>query len=394
MHLDFPAGGPAEFLYLDRGRVIAYLAQIEGGTIASEQLSSKHSDSVETKLTLKEIAQFGTSSTNEDSLAREVTPTTAAEYFELLFDLEHEPGGNGEPAGVTKIGLGRFNSDVKNLTEGQFVTFRTHGLRAPIYLNPYLATRQRTTLETLFPPPARASVAPARAHRQRERALHFRHRLGKNPRVVFELRPLEHDEVKAIRKQRRTKGEGLEAARSPGPATGGVSATEGHSGPVPVPASGAIPRPLDTCQKARRHEEKRKRPHRMTPEKEKERRHVLYLMPMDARLLTRERSLIKFGGGDFTVLGKVVRVFPEDGDGQSPAYIDSPTRETWEQPLTHAPLKLLCGTDAKCKKLSHRHPKATQAEIRESRCSDLEALREQTEIPQRGAVILPVAAYK
>jgi hypothetical protein len=401
--LNFPAGGPAEFLYLDRGRVVAYLAQVEGGTIAKEQLSSKHSDSAETKLTLKEIAEFGASTTEEDSLAREVTPTTAAEYFELLFDLEHEPGLEDEPEGVDTVSLGHFHKDVEDLTEGQFVTFRTHGLRAPIYLNPYLATRQRTTMETLFPPPARATVGPARAHRQRKRALHFRSRLGKNPRVVFELRPLEPKEVTAIRKRQRAErkarasaaaGSGGTTATSTEPAPGGLSSAGSPPIPEASPPPTAAHRRANTCKKARRQRNELKRLRKPTAEQQAERHHVVYLMPMDARLLTRERSLIKFGGGEFTVVGKVVRIFPENGDVQSPAYVDSPTRETWEQPLAHAPLKLLCGTDSKCKKLSHKYPKATQAEIRESRCNDLEALREQTEIPRRGAVILPIAVYK
>src|SRR5689334_6105535 len=33
---NFPAGGPAEFMYLDSGRVAAYLAQVNGGSFNVE----------------------------------------------------------------------------------------------------------------------------------------------------------------------------------------------------------------------------------------------------------------------------------------------------------------------------------------------------------------------
>jgi hypothetical protein len=394
--LNFPAGGPAEFLYLDRARVVAYLAQIVGGTFASEQQSSKLSDTAESRLTLKEIAEFGASETQERTFARVVTPTAAAEYFELLFDLEHEPGLPGGPDGVEEIGLGNFAGDVADLPEGQFVSFRTHGLRPPVYLNPYLAARQRTTMQTLFPPPSRAQVAPIRAHRQRERVRHFRRQLGRNPRVTFKLRPLYPAEAATIRKrhraERKARREGPAAAVGPGAvgaagAPGGLPAT---SSP-PVPELAASVRRQSTCRRARH----RRKMRGQTAKERIERQHAVYLMPLDARRLTRERSLVKYGGGDFTVVGKVVRVFPESGDGLSPAYVDSSTRETWEQPLTHAPLRLLCGTDPDCRELARQDgPNKAEAEIRESRCSDLEALREQTEISLRGAVILPIAIYK
>jgi hypothetical protein len=83
-----------------------------------------------------------------------------------------------------------------------------------------------------------------------------------------------------------------------------------------------------------------------------------YLLPMDAAFLTTERSLLKYGGGKFTVVGKIVRVFPGPGDQHEPAYIDR--REAAD----------------------------------EARATVLAALARQTTIEQRGAVILPVAIYK
>lgn len=123
----------------------------------------------------------------------------------------------------------------------------------------------------------------------------------------------------------------------------------------------------------------------------------VYLLPMDAGLLTSERSLLKYGGGRFTVVGKLVRIFPEPNRPHTPAYIDSPTRETWEQPLRHAPAELLCRTDPICVgELRNNAPKGADQEeaVADSRQRALSALTQQTQIASRGAVILPVAIYK
>lgn len=121
-----------------------------------------------------------------------------------------------------------------------------------------------------------------------------------------------------------------------------------------------------------------------------------YLLPMNAGRLTAERSLIKYGGGRFTVVGKIVRVFPESSR-HDPAYIDSATRETWELPLREAPLELLCRSDPNCIDEVRDgdldgadRRKATEGALE----SALEALQKQTQIDNRGAVILPIAIYK
>lgn len=123
----------------------------------------------------------------------------------------------------------------------------------------------------------------------------------------------------------------------------------------------------------------------------------VYLLPMGANQLTEERSLLKYGGGRFTVVGKVVRIFPELQHDHEPAYVDSPTLETWEQPLRHARRELICRTDPRCAKRvreGHLHGRQRLVEIRASRRRDLAALHEQTAIGKRGAVIIPVGIYK
>lgn len=123
----------------------------------------------------------------------------------------------------------------------------------------------------------------------------------------------------------------------------------------------------------------------------------VYLLPLNTADLTEERSLIKYGGGQFTVVGKLVRQFPEPGRDDSPAYVDSPTRETWLEPLKRAPGELLCRTDPECVVLVRRSSLSTEERrraIAESRKRMIEALKAQTAIDENGAVILPVAIYK
>jgi hypothetical protein len=79
------------------------------------------------------------------------------------------------------------------------------------------------------------------------------------------------------------------------------------------------------------------------------RKPVEYLLPFTAPLLSAERSLLKGGGGNFTVLGKLVRLFPKPPKEEDRAsYVDSATRETWEQALKSAPDELLCRTEPMC----------------------------------------------
>jgi len=308
----FPANGPPEFLYLDGTRVLAYLAEFDGGNFTTKKLFEKSSSELNASIGLQG-AGAGGKSEHEESTSKEIRATAAGNYIELLAKLENLRHG------LTTIGLGQFKDNVSSLTEGQFVRFQTHGLRPPIYLNPYLAVGQHETLGTLFPLPPKGQPGRERVRLQRANAERFSDRVGDDPRVVFALRP------------------------------------------------------------------------------SNEKEHVQYLMPMDARLLTKERSLIKFGGGEFTVVGKVVRIFPEDGDHNSPAYVDSPTVETWQQPLAAAPLKLLCRTDPECTRTIRRAgvtPKERNEAILESRGVAIAALEAQTRIQKRGAVILPIAIYK
>jgi hypothetical protein len=128
----------------------------------------------------------------------------------------------------------------------------------------------------------------------------------------------------------------------------------------------------------------------LTPEQDET---IKFLLPVRYRRLTDERSLIKDGGGRFTVVGKVVRIFrnaPANGD----AYVDSPTRETWKKPLERVPAHLLERSSGLCETpVGGERPDHAVAPS-DLRSCVLKRLVEQTTIPGEGAVILPVAIYK
>jgi hypothetical protein len=342
---------PAEFLYLDGAKVLAYLAQFNGGTFTSKQITNKASDSASGKVSIQNAIELGEATQREESVSAQITPTAAGNYIELLSELETDPDG------LKTIGLGRFEHDVSVLREGQLVTFRSHALRSPVYLNPYLAVRQRVTLATLFPMPAKGEGDRERVRAQRRAARRFRKHVGMDPRVVFALRPPNERELAA--------------------------------------AAAARAEPWSSARGQRT--EKETKGERKARKRREEARRVQYLMPIEARLITRERSLIKFGGGEFTVVGKVVRIFPESGNRHQPAYVDSPTVETWQQPLAAAPPKLLCKADPACAKKVRGEGvtrEERQKEFEKSLSRANEALEQQTRIVRRGAVILPIAIYK
>jgi hypothetical protein len=127
------------------------------------------------------------------------------------------------------------------------------------------------------------------------------------------------------------------------------------------------------------------------------RKPFVYLLPITAQLLSSERSLLKYGGGKFTVVGKMVRRFPEGTRKHTPAYVDSATLETWEQAIRRAPGELLCRTAPNCAdrvRAGHLKGRRREWQIDKARRRILSALVTQTSIPEKGAVILPVAIYK
>jgi hypothetical protein len=323
----FPPGGPAEFLYLDSARVATYLAQVDGGTVESEKLTRKLTESLSAKISLEKAGEAGASQSVEAFAERTLKPTAASSFFALRAALVRNE--------VIRVIRPRFfQADVEDLPEGQFVTFRTSALLPPIYTNAYLAVRNAYTVAAIFPgSPARRKVARK-----------FFKKVGENPRMVFALQPyVTRKEQKLVEFDAELEGK-----------------AKGEQAPKPVM-----------------------------------RRPYVYLLPLSAQLLSGERSLIKYGGGRFTVVGKLIRSFPEPTHDLRPAYVDSATLETWEQTIKQAPGDLLCRTAPNCDaRRLHLSGVARKRAIRTARKSILHALETQTRIQRKGAVILPVAIYK
>jgi hypothetical protein len=291
---------PSEFLYLDNQRAAAYLAQLEGGVENSKRLSSTITNKAEASAGAGGFS-FGGGSQVESFVERQVTPTAAAIFFQLLDDLRRDDQIFETPIDSLR--------NIRRQGEGAFVTFKTSDLRTPVYANPYLVVRQSGTLPALFPIATKSPAERDAVEAVRAAAKGFAHEVGPNPRIVF-----------AIQRE---------------------------------PASG---------------------------------QGFNILLPLHYRQLTDERSLIQSGGGRFTVVGKVVRIF--DARGTAP-YVDSPTRETWTQPLKLAPEPLVRRSTKRCER---SNGKFARPQLRR-RC-DLRVLHEQTQITGRGAVIIPVAIYK
>lgn len=134
---------------------------------------------------------------------------------------------------------------------------------------------------------------------------------------------------------------------------------------------------------------------------------VKILLPTRLRQLNEERSLLS-PGSEFTIIGKLVRIF-RPGDAPYPkasyAYVDSLTRARWKQPLVQAPKGLICRATPKCmtaveelRKASRtRHKKfaaRVHGRIEHFRQRLLYKLKNSTEISRAGAVILPIAIYR
>jgi hypothetical protein len=341
---------PAEFLYLDNDRVGAYLAQLNGGIAKSERLSEtlRREDSAKASGAGFEV---GASSQRENFVEREVTPTAAASFFRLYAVLRQQEKLHE----VEVDNLDAFTRSFRNLPEGAFVRFESHDLRTPIYANSYLVVRQVGTLKALFPTAGASDFEREQIEAAREEARSYAHQVGENPRIVFALTPPLSEQEKRERK------------REWDDAKADASATNGEAdGESVKPKKGEPP---------------------------KKRWGIEFLLPVRYRQLTDERSLIKNGGGRFTVVGKMVRVFRRSRDGVV-SYVDAPTRETWKKPLGHVPGALLARSSRLCGTPVGSRAARRAKTARKLRACVRKLLRIQTEIPGMGAVILPIAIYK
>ena len=327
---------PFEFLFIDVNRLGSYLAQLEGGAFARESLGEKVVKSTSGNVEVVNTLKAGASSEEEEFVEREVTPTASSSLVELEEDLKHDL--NDDNAIETFIHtfsthISAKEKEDQRVSDGRFVIFRA-SVRGPIYLNPYLALHNAATASALFPAGRRNREIRTKAKARRKAVIKFERQVGKNPRAIIALQPVQHP-------------------------------------------NGNPHMSLQTV--------------------------VTLLMPIHLDQLNQDPSLLG-SGGQFTVVGKVIRVFRRHAvDKNTPiahrhSYVDYSTLETWLRPLKTAPGELVCRTSYACSTAVEGPSSTTRHErqhwIRQTRLDMLEALKQNTRIHEEGAVILPVAIYR
>jgi hypothetical protein len=325
---------PFEFLFIDVNRLGSYLAQLEGGAFARESLGEKVVKSTSGSVEVVNTLKAGGSSEEEEFVERQVTPTASSSLVELEEDLENLKDEN-----TVETFIHTFSTHISakenglRVSDGRFVIFHA-AVRAPIYLDPYVALHDAATASALFPVRSRNRVARTRAKARRDAARKFERQVGENPRAVIALQPTQH-------------------------------------------ANG--------------------KPHEELPGE------VTLLMPIHLDQLNQDPSLLR-AGGEFTVVGKVVRVFGKHVVTEKTpiahrhSYVDFSTLEAWQRPLRTAPDGLICRASYACTVAIEGSGHIARAQrrrwIRHTRQEMLTALKRDTRIDGKGAVILPVAIYR
>jgi hypothetical protein len=184
---DFVSMLPAsEFLYLDGGKILTYLAELEGGERGPVTKIAKEVSELKGELS---IDGAGVSAVSQhESSAESTLVRTEASALGLLLEALHENDNDG--VSYHPVDLRRPGS-LYRLREGELVRFVTHSLSAPGYIRPYVVVRDSATLGALFPRELGSTGSAEHAHHQRHLAKVFVDQIGPNPRITFSISPPE-----------------------------------------------------------------------------------------------------------------------------------------------------------------------------------------------------------
>jgi hypothetical protein len=194
---------PAEYLYLDGSRVLAYIGQVEGGLSKSEKQTLGITQSVSGSLTAGAAAQLNASAQSQQSSEKTVSPTVADRAYEFLRvlrangDAGRQCRGQTLKAGRPWLGtidarLTKHNSEprikkqLRCIGVGNFVRI----LNAHLYLPPYASVlkKARYALPYLGDFKRRRHPAESPVPRNlRRAAARYRKSVGRNPRLPFVL---------------------------------------------------------------------------------------------------------------------------------------------------------------------------------------------------------------
>jgi len=186
------ARDPLEFLLLDTARIDSYLPQLTNGDNASEHLHQKVVNSANAGIDVNGLIKGGAETQKENFVEREVTPTATSRLIALEAELRKdgliESEGELHKFEASLKGKSDGEREANVLEEGDMVRFKA-AVRAPEYIEPYLAVSREATISALFPDPSRGRSKRRTVKRQRKAVGHFRKQVGPNPRLLLTAHP-------------------------------------------------------------------------------------------------------------------------------------------------------------------------------------------------------------
>jgi hypothetical protein len=339
---------PAEYLYLDNGRVLSYLSQVRGGLSENEKRSIKVTESLNAGIE-EGPAKVGASRSRERFVEEVVTPTAASNFFRLYDELE------GAEASGTYFHVLRHRQfdpeEYAEVNEGDFVAFRDVTLNLPAYAADYYFVKRFGSLD-----PGEASARHLDCLRltegELEKVKKWVKPFGRNPRMTLTAevefaRDRKADEAKRVKpkrvKPKRVKGKRVKGKRAKG-------------------------------------------------KREKVKKWVKLMLPVEYASLADEQSLLR--GARLTILGKVVR--------KDQRYQDAPTLTTFGPRLRKMPKFLVAKKGCVNRRVGlkeggrarrRRREEDKAEERRRVRARLIRKLRKGTTLRPKGLVIIPVAIY-
>jgi hypothetical protein len=175
-----PGIAPAEYLYLDNARVLAYLSQVAGGLTESEERSITQTRSLEAGVQNGGF-KAGGSAQKQSFVKQVVTPTATSNYFRLLDKLQDRTKDQGR---IVELSAAQLADDRwREISEGAFVKVKGVQFKLPRYAADYFFLRRSGS------PRLRRFGDLAETFKldapQREQIHDWLERFGKNPRIAF-----------------------------------------------------------------------------------------------------------------------------------------------------------------------------------------------------------------
>ena len=122
-----PGIAPPEYAYLDNARVLAYLAQIEGGLSTSEKVTEQLTRTRNGGVNASGL-QVGASASEQQFVERVVTPTATTRFYRLLDRLQEKGYLH-----TVDFRSGISATAIERIHEGDFVRIEGCRLRLPAY---------------------------------------------------------------------------------------------------------------------------------------------------------------------------------------------------------------------------------------------------------------------